>query len=431
MQKRGLSLCLFLAAVLSLGAPIKMIVRGLDSIRSIPNSPVEKIRPVIAHHSGETFVFDKQRTFTHSDKSTHLQGFVRIRGKKYPASATRIHNRLVINHPARIRNRRQRMNTITLRLDGSEISTGRVKTLPSSLIENTACGAKHEEHVHSHQVMPINEGVPQNTALFATIHTYADAQFYAKYGESTNTQILSYLNDVESIYSSQLGVRFTVVGQTIFSTQDEELVPGLILSNIKNDPTTKNDNVDLKHLFTGKDMTGSTVGIAYVGALCYVPNYSYGVSQDYYNLTSLIFAHELGHNFGASHSTSYGTIMYPSISPFAQEFSQDSKDSINAHLTAFGSCLDFGAYGPDLTKSALSIRRRGKRIFGTLLDVAGAPVENQKIVLSINGKMFEKTTDAAGVYKHTIKLKRVKRKFVVFASTINREKESRKLKFKA
>lgn len=426
MQNRVLSFCLFAAAILSVGAPVKMIIRGIENVRS-SSSPVVKISPVIAQRPGETFVFDKQRTFSQTDESVHLQGFVKIRGKKYPASATKVNGRLVINHPSRIKNRRQRMNTITLSADGS----GHIKSIPGTLMENTACGAKREEHVHSHQVLPLKEGMPQNTAMFATIHTYADAEFYAKYGTSTNSQILTYLNTVESIYGTQLGVRFTVVGQTILSQQEEELDPGKILSNFRNNVATQNDNVDLKHLFTGKDMTGSTVGIAFVGVLCYVPTYSYGVSQEYYNLTSLILAHELGHNFGASHSTSYRTIMYPSISPYADGFSQDSINLINSHLNSFGSCLDFGVYGPDLTKAGLTISRRNETISGKLLDHSGVPLSNQKLIITVNGRTFEKTTDDNGTYRHAIKLKRVKRKFVVFTSTANGEKVSRKLKFKA
>ena len=426
MQKRVLSFCLFAAAVLSVGAPVKMIIKGLETVHT-STSPVVKISPVVAQRPGETFVFDTQRTFSQTDNSVHLQGFVKIRGKKYPASATKVKNRFIINHPSRIKNRRQRMNTITLSADG----LGHVKSIPGTLMENTACGAKHEEHVHSHQVLPLKEGLPQNTAMFATIHTYADAQFYAKYGTLTNSQMLAYLNTVESIYGTQLGVRFTVVGQTILSQQEEELDAGRILSNFRNDSATQNNNVDLKHLFTAKDMTGSTVGIAYVGALCYSPSYSYGVSQEYYNLTSLILAHELGHNFGASHSASYGTIMYPSISPYAEGFSQDSINLINSHLNYFGSCLEFGEYGPDLTKSVLTISRRNKTISGKLLDKFGMPLSNQKLIVTVNGRLFEKTTNVNGTYRHGIKLKRVKQKFVVFVSTANGEKVSRRLKFKA
>lgn len=439
-MKKRIWLCYALSVCVCcvLGAPVKMIVLGLDKLPKATQDSVQKVPKIIVKSldkkvDARTFIFTKRRNFKKNDTATHLQGFVIMRGKKYPAGATKINNTLQITHAARSRNRRQRMNTLTVPVAAVE-SIARLKSVPSSALQHTACGAKHEMHVHSHTVMPLKEGLPQNTAFFATLHTYADTQFYAKYGEETNTKILSDINIVESIYTSQLGVRFNIVGQTILSTTDETTDPGYVLSNFRNEiHAQKTDDADLKHLFTGKDMrsaTSAAVGIAYIGALCYAPNYAYGVSQDFLNLTWLIFAHELGHNFGANHTTEYGSIMYPSISPYAQGFSDDSVNSINRHLSAFGSCLDFGTYGPNLQKATLTIRRKNKRLSGTLTDEFGVALQNQKIILNVNGKTFEKITNELGVYRHYLKLKRKPRKFLVFSSTANSETLSRKLRFK-
>src|SRR5690606_40314985 len=59
----------------------------------------------------------------------------------------------------------------------------------------------------------------------------------------------------------------------------------------------------LTHLFTGRDLDGTTVGIAYMDALCDA-RYGAGLTEVTTRGTwyeSLIAAHEIGHNFGAVH----------------------------------------------------------------------------------------------------------------------------------
>jgi len=416
------TLCVFL----TLGAPIKLVVKGLSTLTQSSSVSVEQVSPVtITGIKGSVFSFSHRRSFVAGSQSQHLQGYVKIRGKKYPAGASKVGNTLTVTYPTRIVNRRQRMNTLRI----SANSSGRLKSLPMSLSHRTSCASKDEEHVHSKTVLPLNEGLPPKTALFATLHTYADQEFYVKYGSATNERILSIVNFAEAIYGEQLGVRFNVVGQTIFSNNDSAYAPGEILSNFKNDSTTQNNDVDLKHLFTGKDMSGNTIGIAFVGAVCYAPTYAYGVTQDYYDYAPIIFAHEVGHNFGASHSTEYNTIMYPSISPWATQFSGDSLELINSHLNSFGSCLSVEPYGPDLSKSSITIKRMSRMIYGRLLDSSKNPIVNENVVVSINGKKVEYVTNNAGMYKHFLKPRKSKRRYRVFASTKNAEKVSRVLSF--
>ncbi len=84
---------------------------------------------------------------------------------------------------------------------------------------------------------------------------------------------------------------------------------------------------------TGKNLDGTTAGIAYVNSACEVER-GVSLSERSYGTTisAIVMAHELGHNFGAPHdgeasevcaSVSGGYIMSPSISGFAS-FSQCS-----------------------------------------------------------------------------------------------------------
>ena len=101
------------------------------------------------------------------------------------------------------------------------------------------------------------------------------------------------------------------------------------------------------HLYTGRDLDGSTAGIAFREALC-SRRFGVGLSEGRRNLATdaLIAAHELGHNFGAPHdgdpdeacaSTPETFLMAPSING-SSTFSDCSLNEIQRHV-ASASCL--------------------------------------------------------------------------------------------
>merc|ERR1719356_629975 len=69
-------------------------------------------------------------------------------------------------------------------------------------------------------------------------------------------------------------------------------------------------NVAAFHLFTGCGNDYGTVGLAWVGSLCDYSGYNTGINQIIGSGSGLstwkVFAHELGHNFGADHSFEEG-----------------------------------------------------------------------------------------------------------------------------
>ena len=58
---------------------------------------------------------------------------------------------------------------------------------------------------------------------------------------------------------------------------------------------------DVAHLFTGKELDGSVIGIAYLGVIC--TTNAYGLDQEFgnFNCRTELIAHELGHNWSAVH----------------------------------------------------------------------------------------------------------------------------------
>jgi hypothetical protein len=122
------------------------------------------------------------------------------------------------------------------------------------------------------------------------------------------------MNNVDGIFSMQLGVQLNVNRIDTFAANDDpftdEADSSLLLDELtdyRSSTPAQYDN-GLTHLFTGRDLDTTTVGIAYTGALC-SRGFGAGLTQGTHGVTmdSLIAAHEIGHNFGAPHDGTSGS----------------------------------------------------------------------------------------------------------------------------
>ncbi len=211
--------------------------------------------------------------------------------------------------------------------------------------------------------------------LQVEIAAEADFEYFQLNGsnqQATINDINSIMTQVDGIYEANLGVDVLVLTGTRVWTTSNDPYSGTDASAALDQLTTVYNGSfgpngtppsrDLVHLFTGRDLNGNVIGIAWNGALCDSPAFSYGLSQS--RSTGLtgaervaLTAHEIGHNFGAGHtgpssnpndppqipgceSTNLsGGIMQPAVTP-ATGFCQFSKDEIISHLTGSGgSCL--------------------------------------------------------------------------------------------
>jgi hypothetical protein len=306
-----------------------------------------------------------------------LGGSFRMSGKRIlPAAASIIGDELKVVFPGRAKGTRQRIYTITMKLDGSIIVQARVGSIPRSAGRRGACAAEtgvgslaahtHPDHEQAAEdvIAPIIGQQEQGSPILSrviTISTDADPEWYQKYGEQSNAVIASIINTAEAIFNRQLGLRFRVVKQHVYAdtspytaTNSSRLLWDFSRNpenaiNLSNSISSFHQEVDLKHLFSGKDLDGSVIGIAYIGTVCALPSLAYGVTQSYADVANpAIFAHELGHNFGAVHdaSTREG-LMYPAISiPPAQGFSEQSLLEINRHLAKYGTCVSLETMTP-------------------------------------------------------------------------------------
>ncbi len=209
----------------------------------------------------------------------------------------------------------------------------------------------------------------EGSVRVAQIATEADYEYVTALGDATsaNNEILQILNQVSGIYETEVGVSFQVVYQHAWATADDPY-SSTSASGVLNEFTNRwatnppGTGYDLAHMWTGKNMDGSTVGIAWLGVVCSAPRHSYGVSQ---RLTSvpakyIVTAHEIGHNFGATHpdqadppqTTCTNTIMNSSIGT-GVSFCEYSKNEIGEHLSAYSACLTDGGMPCDVNRDGV------------------------------------------------------------------------------
>ncbi|MEM7310474.1 MAG: M12 family metallo-peptidase [Planctomycetota bacterium] len=182
----------------------------------------------------------------------------------------------------------------------------------------------------------------------------SDVEYYNSNGQSvtaTENDITNVINATEAIYEATADIFYDI---TVIFVETSEPDPydsfgaNAILNDFQDhwNASHQSDPRDIAHLFTGKNITGSTIGIAYLNVICNKQS-GYGVSQSKFS-GSFTFrvgltAHELGHNWSAGHCDGAGDckIMCSGIGGCAGSLTSFGNGSTNAinNKKASSGCL--------------------------------------------------------------------------------------------
>ncbi|MEZ4940770.1 MAG: PKD domain-containing protein [Saprospiraceae bacterium] len=174
----------------------------------------------------------------------------------------------------------------------------------------------------------------------------SDKSMHTKYGSviAVENHNIAVLNDAEGLYSGSFihDITFFIVTQFVVTGTDpwtSSTDAGVLLGSFRSWGNGGGFGVsfDNGELWTNRNFDGSTVGIAYLGGLC--NNNRYHCLQDYTsNSTSLrnMTAHEIGHNFTATHDNcptgGPQYVMCPFVNSSTQ-WSSNSENQINGYIT--------------------------------------------------------------------------------------------------
>jgi len=227
---------------------------------------------------------------------------------------------------------------------------------------NTSCGATH---VYKEKEKIENQyGKGGMACLKAELAVAVDFKYYQKYNSNTTTtknRIATVFNMVEAIYASNIDIDLDIKGYYISKCfgcdpWDSTTHANTLLNSFRDWGNGGGFGLtyDVASLWTTRDIwdfvEGSVntgvAGIASVGALC--GSSRYNVNEEHPNFSAgvvkNIWAHELGHNFGASHDDDSdvgcpsGFIMASSVGSGNTNFSSCSKNAMNNHINSVN-CL--------------------------------------------------------------------------------------------
>src|SRR5262249_104618 len=134
---------------------------------------------------------------------------------------------------------------------------------------------------------------------------------------------------------------------------------------------------DVAHLWTGRDL-GGPAGVAFTGVVCRSPTNSYGIS-DRETIAPFrvgIPAHEIGHNFGASHCDGQAgcdrTIMVARQDQSnTLTFCPFSINEITSFVQGNSSCLSDAPAGNPIDQTDFFVRQHYLDFLGRPADASG------------------------------------------------------------
>jgi hypothetical protein len=184
---------------------------------------------------------------------------------------------------------------------------------PSSLACGLQAGAGRVSAAAAVAALTDELGTPQMARALGpmrriTLAPVADSDFASRYGRNAQSEVLARLNVVDGIFREQVGIDIAVGAPEVFTSDTgpyplTSTVAATLLDQVSDYRLAQHGQYGLTHLFTGKRLDENLVGIGWQSAVCFARegaalSTSAGITA---NLSALVAAHEIGHNFGAPH----------------------------------------------------------------------------------------------------------------------------------
>lgn len=159
--------------------------------------------------------------------------------------------------------------------------------------------------------VPVAPGGHPDVNSIAQIACEADYPYYQLLGSNvtaTQNDVTGVINGVDLIYRTDVQIQYAITSILVRTSTDPytSTSAGTLLSQFQAWWNSNQFAVqrDVAHMFTGRNISGSTIGVAYLGTLCNIGS-AYGLVQSRYTgnnaLRLSLSAHELGHNWNAGH----------------------------------------------------------------------------------------------------------------------------------
>jgi hypothetical protein len=226
----------------------------------------------------------------------------------------------------------------------------------------------------------------------AELATEADFEYTSALGGSAaaNSDILSIMNQVQAIFERDIGLTFTISFQHTWDTaNDPYTADGDAAAILREFTSYWNANFagsrgDVAHMWTGRNLGGSA-GVAWTGVVCRSPTNSYGIS-DRETIAPFrvgIPAHEIGHNFSASHSDQAECANTIMVSIQDQNngltFCPFSIGEITTFITNNSACLGTAPAVNPIDKTDFFVRQHYTDFLGRPADQAGLDFWSRQI----------------------------------------------------
>lgn len=241
-------------------------------------------------------------------------------------------------------------------LDNTVRTTGEYVIYTTEDLRPTAphtCGATemHGQHSEMEARVETTQGSRVGECFIVEWAIANDFLMYENFNSNigtTEAHAIGVANNVQTNYDDEFAdeIQFQIVTQfTATTAATDPWTSSTDASTLLNDftnwgPSGFGTIHDVGSIWTDRNFAGSTIGIAWLNAIC--TSIRYNALQNWSTNASLkrvMVAHELGHNFNANHDASgSGDIMAPSVNN-TTTWSSNSITRINAHI-ASRTCLD-------------------------------------------------------------------------------------------